>query len=193
MRCLYGTKDYMLIYKRTNDLEVVSYIDLDYVDCIDTRKSMYGYIFMLAGGVVSWRSVIQSLIVSSTINVSLFLVLTLPRISFMSRLRVVDSISRPLKLYCDNSFAVFMAKNNKSESMPPKNFKDHILQMRHGSLVRYSLYVKFVPCFETTAHGAWLKSFISRLRIVDSISRPLKLYCVNSFAVFVVKNNKSES
>ena len=34
----------------------------------------------------------------------------------MSGLRVVDSISRPLKLYCDNSDAVFMAKNNKSGS-----------------------------------------------------------------------------
>ncbi|WVZ08825.1 hypothetical protein V8G54_022171 [Vigna mungo] len=28
--------------------------------------------------------------------------------------RVVDSISRPLRLYCDNSVMVFMAKNNKS-------------------------------------------------------------------------------
>ena len=28
----------------------------------------------------------------------------------------MDSISRSLKLYCDNSAAVFMAKNNKSES-----------------------------------------------------------------------------
>ena len=28
----------------------------------------------------------------------------------------MDSISRPLKLYCDNSATVFMAKNNKSGS-----------------------------------------------------------------------------
>ena len=34
----------------------------------------------------------------------------------MSGLRVMDSISRPLKLYCDNSVAVFMVKNNKSGS-----------------------------------------------------------------------------
>ncbi|RVX04742.1 Retrovirus-related Pol polyprotein from transposon TNT 1-94 [Vitis vinifera] len=31
-------------------------------------------------------------------------------------LRVMDSISRPLSIYCDNSAAVFMAKNNKSGS-----------------------------------------------------------------------------
>ena len=34
----------------------------------------------------------------------------------MSSLRVVNCISRPLKLYCDNFVAVFMAKNNKSRS-----------------------------------------------------------------------------
>ena len=88
--------------------------------------------------------------------------------------RVVDSISRPLKLYCDKFSVVFMAKNNKSGSrskhndikylairervkektvvfehisielmiidpltkgMPPKNFKDHIVQMGLGSIM----------------------------------------------------------
>ena len=28
----------------------------------------------------------------------------------------MDSISRPLRIYCDNSVVVFMAKNNKSGS-----------------------------------------------------------------------------
>ena len=52
---------------------------------------------------------------------------------------------------------------------------------------------EFVSCFEASLHGVWLKSFISGLRIVDSISRPLKLYCDNSAAVFMAKNNKSGS
>ena len=52
---------------------------------------------------------------------------------------------------------------------------------------------EFVSCFEASSHGVWLKSFISGLRIVDSISRPLKLYCANSAAVFMAKNNKRGS
>lgn len=28
----------------------------------------------------------------------------------------MDTISRPLRIFCDNSIVVFMAKNNKSES-----------------------------------------------------------------------------
>ena len=51
--------------------------------------------------------------------------------------------------------------------------------------------VEFVSCFEPSSHGVWLKSFISRLRIVDSISRPSKLYCDNSTTVLRTNNNKS--
>ena len=36
--------------------------------------------------------------------------------SFTSGLRIMDSISRPLGIFCDNSATVFMAKNNKSGS-----------------------------------------------------------------------------
>ena len=36
--------------------------------------------------------------------------------SFISGLQVVNSISNPLRIYCDNSAAVFLAKNNKSGS-----------------------------------------------------------------------------
>ena len=52
---------------------------------------------------------------------------------------------------------------------------------------------EFVSCFEATSHGVWLTSFMSGLRVVDSISRPLKLYCGNSAAVLMAKNNKSGS
>ena len=52
---------------------------------------------------------------------------------------------------------------------------------------------KFVSCFEAISHGVWLKSFIFRLRVVDLISKPLKIYCDNSAPVFMAKNNKSSS
>ena len=56
-----------------------------------------------------------------------------------------------------------------------------------------TMKVEFMSCFEVTSHGVWLKSFISGFRVVDSISRPLKIYCDNSAAVFMAKNNKSSS
>ena len=56
-----------------------------------------------------------------------------------------------------------------------------------------TMEVEFVSCFEATLHGVWLKSFISGLRIMDSISKSLGIYCENSVAIFMAKNNKSGS
>ena len=52
---------------------------------------------------------------------------------------------------------------------------------------------EFVSYFEATSHGVWLKSFIFGLRIVDSISRPLRIYCDNLGVIYMAKNNKSGS
>ena len=47
----------MLMYTRANYLEVIGYSNADFAGCMDSRKSTSGYIFMLAGGAISWRSV----------------------------------------------------------------------------------------------------------------------------------------
>ena len=54
---LQGTKDYMFMHRQTNNLDGISYLDLDFVGCVDSRKSTFGYIFMMVGGAISWRSV----------------------------------------------------------------------------------------------------------------------------------------
>ena len=58
-------------------------------------------------------------------------------------------------------------------------------------IATFTMEVEFVSCFEATSHGVWMKSFISRLRIVNSISRPLKVFFDNSVAAFLAKNNRS--
>nr|CAN70299.1 hypothetical protein VITISV_001397 [Vitis vinifera] len=59
MRYLQETKNYKLMYRRTSNLEVVGYLDSDFASCVDSCKSTSGYIFILAGGAISWRSVKQ--------------------------------------------------------------------------------------------------------------------------------------
>ena len=56
-----------------------------------------------------------------------------------------------------------------------------------------TMEAEFMSFFQATSYGVWLKSFISRLRVVDSIFRPLRIYCDNSVAVFMAKNNKISS
>ena len=111
----------MLIYRRTDDLKVIGYSDSDFAGCVDSWKSTSGYIFMFSSGAVSWRSIKQTLTATSTIEAEFasYFKATSHGIwlkSFIAGLRVVDSISRSLRIYCDNSAAIFMAKNNKSGS-----------------------------------------------------------------------------
>ncbi|RVW85342.1 Retrovirus-related Pol polyprotein from transposon TNT 1-94 [Vitis vinifera] len=122
MRYFQGTKDYKLMYRRTSNLKVVGYSDSDFAGCVDSRKSTSGYIFILAGGAISWRSVKQTMTATSTMEAEFISCFEATSHgvwlkSFISGLRVMDLISRPLSIYCDNSVAVFMAKNNKSGSL----------------------------------------------------------------------------
>ena len=95
------------MYRQTSNLEVVGYSDSDFAGCVNSRKSTSGYIFILAGGVVSWRSVKQTLIATSTMEVEFisYFEATSHIVwlkSFIFGLRIMDFISRPLSIYCDN-------------------------------------------------------------------------------------------
>ena len=48
---------------------VVGFRDSDYAGCMDDKKSTSGYIFMMTEGAFSWKSVKQTLIAFSTIEV----------------------------------------------------------------------------------------------------------------------------
>jgi len=46
----------MLTYKRFDHLELIGYTDSDFVGCVDTRKSTFGYMYLLAREAISWKS-----------------------------------------------------------------------------------------------------------------------------------------
>jgi hypothetical protein len=50
--------------------------------------------------------------------------------------------------------------------------------------------VEFVACFEAMVQGLWLWKFIAELKVANSTSRPLTIYCDNSAVVFYNKNDK---
>ena len=107
--------------------------------------------FTLAGGAISWKSSKQTITASSTMQAEFIAcyeatgqVVRLK--NFIPGLKVVDSISRPLVLYCDNEPAVFYASNNKS-SVAAKHIdikyhvvkdriQDHTIDVKHISTTR---------------------------------------------------------
>ena len=107
----------MLTYKIIENLEVVGYSGADFVGCVDTKKSTSGYVFTLANGAISWNK--QSLTAASTMQAKFVTCYEAVGQAvwlkgFIPRLRVVDNISKPLRLCCDNKVTVFYANNNKS-------------------------------------------------------------------------------
>ncbi|XP_057964028.1 uncharacterized protein LOC131155117 [Malania oleifera] len=68
LRYLKGTKHCMLTNRRTDQLEVVGYSDSNFAGCVDSRKSTYDYLFLLAGGAISWKSAKQTIIAASTME-----------------------------------------------------------------------------------------------------------------------------
>ncbi|KAK2988306.1 hypothetical protein RJ640_011977 [Escallonia rubra] len=114
MRYLQGTKDFMLTYRKSDNLEVIDYSDSDYAGCVDTLKSTSGYVFMLAEGAISWKSAKQSLMASHTMEAEFVACFEASchgvwLKNFITGLKVVDTISRPLKIFCDNQRCVAAA------------------------------------------------------------------------------------
>ncbi|RDX71088.1 hypothetical protein CR513_49601, partial [Mucuna pruriens] len=143
-RYLQDTKDYMFTYRRSNHLEVIGYSDSDYAECVDSRKSIFGYIFLLVGRMVSWKSTKQSVIATSTMKTKFVMcfeaiIQALWLQSFISRFGIVDGIPKLLRIYCDNFVkhrvsikhisTNLMIANLLTKGLPPKTFIDHVRRM----------------------------------------------------------------
>ncbi|KAH9678593.1 hypothetical protein KPL71_025781 [Citrus sinensis] len=121
MRYLQRTNEYMLTYRRSDQLEIIGYSDSDFAGCQDSRRSTSCYIYMLAGRAISWRSAKQTLVASSTMaaefvtcyeasNQGIWLR------NFVTGLRILEGVERPLKIFCDNKSAVLYSNNNRSST-----------------------------------------------------------------------------
>jgi transposase InsO family protein len=65
LRYLAGTVELGILFRGTEQ-QVVGYCDADYAGDPDKRRSTSGYLFMMAGGVVSWGSKLQPTVAAST-------------------------------------------------------------------------------------------------------------------------------
>ena len=71
LRYINGTLDSSLLYQRNSQGGTVieGFVDADFARCLDTRKSLSGYVFTLFGTAVSWKSNLQSVVALSTTEV----------------------------------------------------------------------------------------------------------------------------
>ena len=109
---------YSLRTNNTNPRIIMCYLNSDFGEYANTQKSTFGYLFLFGEAVISWKSYRQSVVVTSTMEVEFIACFEVTNQAlwlrnFISGLGIVDSIARPLKIYCDNSIAVFFSKNDR--------------------------------------------------------------------------------
>ncbi|GJZ54426.1 hypothetical protein Tco_0609311 [Tanacetum coccineum] len=68
LKYLWNTKDMFLVYggDMKRDLRISCYTDAGYLTDADDLKSQTGYVFVLNGGVVDWKSTKQSIFATSS-------------------------------------------------------------------------------------------------------------------------------
>ena len=104
----------MLIYSGA-DLNPIGYIDSDFMSDKDSRKSTSRSVFILSGGAMVWKSVKQSSIADSTMEAEYIAACEVAKEvvwlkKFITDLKVVPNMDKPIVLYCDNSGAVGNSK-----------------------------------------------------------------------------------
>ncbi|KAJ9535212.1 hypothetical protein OSB04_un001707 [Centaurea solstitialis] len=116
LKYLRRTKEMFLVFGGSEDeISVTGYPDASFQTDRDDFRSQSGYIFTLNGGAISWKSSKQDTIADSTTEAEYIAASDAAKEAvwlrnFLSDLRVVASISRPIDIFCDNSGAVAQAK-----------------------------------------------------------------------------------
>ena len=97
---------------------MIGYSYSNYDGCMDSRKSTFRYIFLLAGGGVSLKSAKQFVMATSTMEdefVACFeaTIQALCLQNFTLGFGIVDNTTKLLRIYCDNFATVFFSNNDK--------------------------------------------------------------------------------
>jgi hypothetical protein len=111
---LKGTKDYGITYYKDSNQYISGYCDADYAGDLLSAKSTSGYIILLAGGIISWKSKLQSIIAQSTteaeyiainavIKEAVYIRTLLKELGFYKQSK--------FPIYTDNNGALLLAKN----------------------------------------------------------------------------------
>jgi hypothetical protein len=159
LRYIKGTQ-YIGIKYGSTELNLVGYSDSDWASDVDSRRSTTGYIFMLAGGPISWKSKCQPTVALSSTEAE-YMALTATAQEAMSLRTLcedfgVSTKSSAVLIYGDNQGALAMAQNptmhHKSKHI---DIKQHFIR-------------------EKVADGEVQLQYLStKLMLADALTKPL--------------------
>ena len=112
-----------LIYGGDKELIVNGYVDARFDTDPDDSKLQTGYMFILNDGAVSWCSSKHSVVAGSTCEAEYIATSEAANEGvwmkeFISDLGVIPSALGPLKIFCDNTGAIALAKESRFHKEP---------------------------------------------------------------------------
>ncbi|GKE16331.1 hypothetical protein Tco_1423908 [Tanacetum coccineum] len=116
LKYLTNTKDMFLVYggNPKAELRVDSYYDAGFETDRGDIKSQTGYVFIMNGGAIDWKSSKQSTTAMSATQAEYIVASEVVMEAVwirksISGLGIVPTINKPIKMYCDNSAALLIA------------------------------------------------------------------------------------
>nr|GEW30138.1 hypothetical protein [Tanacetum cinerariifolium] len=116
---LQNTKDMFLVYggNMERELSVSCYTDDGYLTDADNLKSQAGYVLVLNRGAVDWKSTKQSIFATSSTDAEYIAAFDASKEAvwihkFISGLGNFPTIKEPISMYCDNTGAIAIAKDD---------------------------------------------------------------------------------
>ena len=115
LRYLRGTARLGLVFQRlkTGKLrELQGYVDADYAEDLDQRRSMMGYVFTVAECVISWKAKLQDIVALSMTEAEYMAVVEALKEALWLR-RLVETFDIiQVRVHCDSQNAIHLAKDH---------------------------------------------------------------------------------
>ena len=163
IRYLAGTRDFGILYKRqtntgkTNTMPVANfsasspckadvdmYVDADFANDLDDARSITGYIFLFAGGPLSWQSRTQLSTALSTMEAEYMAAAAATQEALWLRMILEElgiSMSQPLLIHEDNNACIHFTEHpGEHKRTKHINYRYHFVRERVQSGE-----IKFIP------------------------------------------------
>lgn len=114
LRYIKGTAGQGILLNNSSTINLHAYSDSDWASCPMTRKSVTGYVILLGGSPISWKSKKQSTVARSSSEAEYrAMAHAAAEVTWLVRLLNELGVSSltPVTLHCDNQSAIHIAKN----------------------------------------------------------------------------------
>ncbi len=114
LQYLAGHQQWSIAYDRTDELKLTAYVDSDYANDMETRRSVTGYVIMLGNGPIQWKSQLQKTVRLSSSEAE-YKALSECAKEVMFLKRILEDLGveeRTVAIYEDNVGAMNIAENN---------------------------------------------------------------------------------